>query len=158
MSVRIADERVFAVSPDELFALFVDPSFQRARSAHLGTLSRTCNVETRGDEVRVVLDEVRDTGWKPHLFQSRRTIVWDRSRRRAEWTLEQTGGPGDASASGTLTLLEDPSGCRRRLEGALEVRVRFLGRMIEGVARRALRGEHDREASFIRRALAERYG
>lgn len=158
MSVAIGDERPFAVTPDELYALFVDRAFQEARSAHLGTLSRSCTVEARGDEVVVVLDEVRDTGWKPHLFESRRTTVWDESRRHARWTLTQTGGPGDASASGTVTLLDDPGGCRRRLEGTLEVRVRFLGRMIEGVARRALRGEHDKEAAFIRSAIAERFG
>ena len=152
MTARLHDERAFDASAEALFALLTDPEFQRERSRHLGTLEARC--ERRDDPLVLVLDEVRDTGWRPHLFESRHTTRWDAATRTAEWELRQTGGPGDARASGTLRIVDaGPSRCRLVLDGRLEVRVRLLGPMIERLAVPAFRAERKMEAAFVAEAL-----
>ncbi|MCB9594294.1 MAG: DUF2505 family protein [Sandaracinaceae bacterium] len=143
MSARLHDERRFDVPPERLVALWKDGDFQLARSAHLGTLEARCAVD--GDTV--VLEETRDTGWKPHVYVTRLTTRWE--GLRAEWTLERLAGPGEASASGTVVVSPAASGSRFVFDGTLEVRVPVLGRLIERVARRALIAEKDREAAFV---------
>lgn len=146
MTIRLHDERRYPLAPDALVALWKDPAFQEARSAHLGTLAARCIVEA---DV-VVLEETRDTGWRPHVYVTRLTTRW--AGRRATWTLERLAGPGDARAEGTVEVRE---GAERAtavlvLDGRLEVRVPLLGPMIERLARRGLVAEKDREAAFVR--------
>ena len=143
MAVRLHDERRYAVTPARLAAMWRDPAFQEARSAHLGTLAARCAVE--GDTV--VLEETRDTGWPPHLYVTRMTTRWE--GLRARWTIERLAGPGDARATGSLEIRPAPAGASLTLEGTLEVRVPILGGLIERLARRALVGERDREAAFV---------
>lgn len=155
MAVRLHDERSFAAPARALFALWTDPAFQRARSRHLGTLEARC--ERREDPLILVLDEVRDTGWPPHLFESRHTQRWDAESMTARWELRQTGGPGEARAEGTLAIVADGADrCRLVLDGTLSVRVRWLGPMIERLAVPAFRAERKKEAAFVAETLFNR--
>lgn len=150
MAVRLHDERRYAIAPARLAAIWRDPAFQEARSAHLGTLAARCIVE--GDDV--VLEETRDTGWPPHVYVTRLTTRWD--GLCARWTLERLAGPGDAHASGSLVIRPAAEGASLTLEGTLEVRVPVLSRLIERLARRALVAERDREARFVEAWIATR--
>jgi len=145
VTTRLHDVRRYPIDADGLVALYKNPEFQLARSRALGTLEATC---TREGDV-VVLEETRDTGWKPHVYVTRLTTRWD--GRRATWTLERVSGPGDAAAEGTLVVEPRGTGSTLTLDGTLEVRVPVLGRMIERLARRGLTAEKDVEAKFIER-------
>lgn len=150
MTARLRDERSFDTSAQTLFALWTDPAFQEARSKHLGTLEARCRRRAEGGRVVVELDEVRDTGWRPHLFESRHTVRWDPETLTGRWTLVQTGGPGDAGAEGRIEIRDEgPARCRLVLEGTLTIRVPLLGAMIERLAVRALRAEREKEARFV---------
>ncbi|MCA9605617.1 MAG: DUF2505 family protein [Myxococcales bacterium] len=144
MTIRLHDERRYPLARDALVALWKDPVFQEARSRHLGTLDVKCVVD--GDVV--VLEETRDTGWRPHVYVTRLTTRWD--GHGATWTLERLAGPGEASAAGTIEVRSARAACTFVLEGTLEVRVPVLGRMIERLARRGLVVEKDREERFVR--------
>lgn len=148
MATRLHDERRFEVDPDELVGLWKTPAFQLARSRALGTLEATCVCE--GDTV--IVEETRDTGWKPHLYETRLTTRW--AGREAKWELVRLAGPGDAGAHGTLVVRPTRSGARLVLEGRLEVRVPVLGGLIERLARRALSAEREVEARFVKDWLA----
>lgn len=145
MTTRLHDVRRYALDADALVELYKDPEFQLARSRALGTLEATC---TREGDV-VVLEETRDTGFKPHLYVTRLTTHWD--GRRATWELARVSGPGDAAAQGTIVVEPRGRGSTLVLDGTLEVRVPLLGRMIERLARRGLTSEKDVEAKFIER-------
>jgi len=145
VTTRLHDVRRYELDADRLVALYKDPEFQLARSRALGTLEATC--EREGDVV--VLEETRDTGFKPHLYVTRLTTRWD--GRRATWELTRVSGPGDAAAEGTLLVEPRGKGSTLTLEGTLEVRVPLLGRMIERLARRGLTAEKDVEAKFVER-------
>lgn len=156
VTVRLRDERSFDASAARLFALLTDPRFQEARSAHLGTLEARARRWREGGALVVALDEVRDTGWRPHLFESRHTVRWDPAARTGRWTLVQTGGPGEAGAAGRIAIRDEgPGRCRLALEGTLHVRVPVLGPMIERIAARALRAERAKEARFVAARLAD---
>lgn len=144
MTIRLHDERRYPLAPDALVALWKDPAFQEARSAHLGTLAARCTVD--GDVV--VLEETRDTGWRPHVYVTRLTTRWDGDR--ASWTLERLAGPGEARAEGTVEIRGADQGAVFALEGTLEVRAAVLGPMIERLARRGLIAEKAREERFVR--------
>ena len=143
MAVSIDDERTYLCDPATLLATFKDPAFQRARSAHLGTLAPVC--ERNGDTL--VLTETRNTGFGPHVYVTRLTTRW--TGMEARWELERQQGPGDASAKGTLRIEPARAGSRLILEGVLEIRVPIVSGLIERLARRGLVEVRAREARFV---------
>lgn len=155
MTVELRDSRRFDASAHSLVELYLDPVFQEERSRHLGVRSVRCERFEDGEELVLVLHEERDTGWDGHLFESRTTTRWDADRRRASWVLEQTGGPGEAHAHGTLAVRSLPGGCALEFTASITVRAPLIARWIERLARRGVRGERAREAELIRERLRE---
>ena len=155
MAVRLRDERSYPASPARVFALLADPAYQERRSRHFGTLEAHASSVQEGGAIVLALEEARDTGWPPHVFESRHTTRWDPATFRGDWELVQTGGPGHARACGTIVIAPSGSGALVTVEGLLIIRVPLFARIIEHLARRAITAHRDREAGFLAHALSD---
>ncbi len=148
----------FECGADELFALYADPEFQRAKALALGATVATCVVERTNDTAVVLrLETTRPSFSGRGEERAIMRMELDRVTRGSTWRQTVRGHERRARVEGTSTVSKLAEGrSRLTVAGRVEIRIPLVGRIIEGKILGAVRGIADKEAAFIRARLAGR--
>ncbi len=158
--MKITTSGEFAATPERLFAVLSDPSYQESAAQEPGASSA---VETRGDRTLITTVRVLPTDRLPDFARTfvgstvRLTEVQDwgpaaaDGSRRAALTLTLDAAP--LTLSGEIALAPTPTGSRQSVDADLRARIPLVGAKVESAAAPAVKDAIEHEFSRLRTAL-----
>ena len=158
--MKITTSGDFAATPERLFAVLADQSFQDGAASEPGASSR---VETRGDRTVVTTVRVLPTDRLPDFA---RTFVGDTLRLTEvqDWgppaadgsrtgTLKLTIDGAPVTLDGDVTLVPTATGSQQSVRADLRARIPLVGGKVEQAAAPAVKDAIEHEYGRLRAAL-----
>lgn len=164
MDVRAAINYPTA-SPDEVFALAVDPKFRGAVCAATHAMDYDVDVDHRDDDTatvtirRTMPAEVPDfvkrfVGETVDVLQTEKWAAADATgRRKADLTVQIKGQPAKMTGTATSEVVGD--GARTVIRGDLKVSIPFVGKQIEAEIAKSLLAAISKEQDVADQWLGE---
>ncbi|CCH78788.1 conserved hypothetical protein [Nostocoides japonicum T1-X7] len=158
--MKITTSGDFAATPEQLFAVLSDQSYQDGAAAQPGASSR---VETHGDRTVVTTVRILPTDRLPEFAKTfvgshvnlTETQDWGPAAadgsRQGSLTLTIDGAP--LSLTGEILLAPTASGSRQSVDADLRARIPLVGGRVEQAAAPAVKDAIEYEFNRLRKAL-----
>lgn len=154
----------YPATPEQVFAMLLDPAFQERVCSATGALSHSVDVQESAGGAVITTSREFPTDDFPSMVQKfvgatvtvRRTDHWGTARpdgsRHGTVAVQIGGAP--VNLTGTLVLHAAGGGTAQDIHGDLTASVPFVGGKIEKAAEPAIRTGIDKEGEIGRRWLA----
>jgi hypothetical protein len=162
--MKIAKSIEYAATPDEVFAILSDVTFQEAKCAATAAIKYSANVETVGDHTVFTTSRVLKSDGLPDFARSMvgetlkvtETQDWgpaaaDGSRRA---TVEMSVSGAPITLKGTMSLTPGGPGTLEEIDAELKAKVPLVGGKIEKAAAPPIEEAIDIEARTAHEWLA----
>lgn len=151
------------VTPEVAWDVFESEPFREALAERTNLASRVLEVRQEGEvEVRVIeftsgqkLPGVVAKALGSDRLSYTQTNRFDRSRSRLDWTVALPALGERVSVSGETLIEPHPQGCRRVVNGEIEVRIRLVGGQIERVVAGEFQRSMERAVDLARDMLPD---
>lgn len=164
--MKLSIRHTFPCTPDEFWAAFWDPAYDEALSK--GTAVRRELLEDRTDgNLRVQrfrfvpertlpgpIAKLAGTDKLTYEQENR----YDLAGRSCTWKVVPAVLTEKVTAEGVMAVRAAPEGCERVVEGAIDVRVPFVGSTIEKTIVESIESGYEQAAQVTREFLAARRG
>jgi hypothetical protein len=157
MTVNFSVRTTYDVSPQRLFDLLTDPAFLERKALDMGAdVAKVTRHEELDGTLVLVTDVEEPAHWGKGQDHRTMTTRINPKTFDGTWVHRQHGMEDRAKVEGSFRIVElGESRCEYINEGAIEIRVPMMGKMIEKKIKAGIEKGTAKETAYIKRALLD---